>query len=219
MRQRPESCLGCRKIRLCRCASCAARSRGVNRIARNGSWPRAKSWRVRRCICSDPRCGGLRDASCPSSFIPVAALCGGLGHWPADTHQRAGRSRDENRVCCLCRGGCCLPQTGSGRQVSRNAVGCCRLRLGLHLRPGRGTRRFADQRTQIGVHQPQSFATYSKIRRYYWRETVSPGGRRSKTLFAVVQRNSSPHENRGEPIQGNRAILHVHGRRPGTSCS
>ncbi len=57
---------------------------------------------------------------------------------------------------------------------------------------GGGTRRFADQRTQIGVHQPQSFATYSKIRRYYWRETVSPGGRRSKTLFAVVQRNTVP---------------------------
>jgi hypothetical protein len=46
-----------------------------------------------------------------------------------------------------------------------------------------GTQRFAGPLTQVGVHQPRSFTTYTRLRRVY-RVTVSPYGRRTKTLIS-----------------------------------
>jgi hypothetical protein len=46
-----------------------------------------------------------------------------------------------------------------------------------------GTQRYAGPLTQVGVHQPQSFTTYVRLRRVY-RVTVSPYGRKTKTLIS-----------------------------------
>jgi hypothetical protein len=46
-----------------------------------------------------------------------------------------------------------------------------------------GIQRFAGPSTQVGVHQPRSFTTYTRLRRVY-RVTVSPYGGRTKTLLS-----------------------------------
>jgi hypothetical protein len=46
-----------------------------------------------------------------------------------------------------------------------------------------GTQRFAGPLTHVGVHQPQSFTTYTRLRRVY-RVTVSPYGHKTKTLVS-----------------------------------
>jgi hypothetical protein len=46
-----------------------------------------------------------------------------------------------------------------------------------------GIQRYASASTQVGVHQPQSFTTYVRLRRVY-RVTISPYGRKTKTLIS-----------------------------------
>jgi hypothetical protein len=46
-----------------------------------------------------------------------------------------------------------------------------------------GIQRYASALTQVGVHQPQSFTTYVRLRRVY-RVTISPYGRKTKTLIS-----------------------------------
>lgn len=46
-----------------------------------------------------------------------------------------------------------------------------------------GTQRYAGPLTQVGVHQPQSFTTYVRLRRVY-RVTISPYGHKTKTLIS-----------------------------------
>ena len=55
--------------------------------------------------------------------------------------------------------------------------------FGLCLRSCRRNSALCSPLTQVGVHQPQSITTYVRLRRVY-RVTISPYGRKTKTLIS-----------------------------------
>jgi hypothetical protein len=78
-----------------------------------------------------------------------------------------------------------------------------------------GTQRFAGPLTQVGVHQPQSFTTYTRVRRVY-RVTVSPYGGKTKTLLSEskVSQKTVPTQTSERQYRGMREFLAAMGIGP-----
>jgi hypothetical protein len=78
-----------------------------------------------------------------------------------------------------------------------------------------GTQRFAGPLAQVGVHQPQSFMTYTRYRRVY-RVTVSPYGGRTKTLVSEsrISQKTVPTETSERQYRGMREFLAAMGVGP-----
>jgi hypothetical protein len=78
-----------------------------------------------------------------------------------------------------------------------------------------GIQRYASTLTQVGVHQPQSFTTFMKLRRVY-RVTISPYGRKTKTLISEskVGQNTVRTETNERQYRGMREFLAAMGIGP-----